>query len=299
MANRRIFYACQAIGIDDAIVYGAQSVGINTTFNLEQIFEIGMLSIYENVENLPNVEVTIEKVLDGADLMWLMATADSPTNKLIDRANTECAVQISIYDDTVERATGTPTTTCKVKKAVVSQVSYNINVDGNGTEQITLVANEKVWNEPWSPTFPSGHEPPSASGVIRRQHLDKAQCTFPTSIPNGAPFQSIRTSVNIGREDILELGSKKPYFKYAKFPVEVTTEFEVIARTGDQISVIPDAKNLSDETIIIKFVDGPTIDLGNKNKLQSANYQGGGTDGGNATITFSYQTFNDFTVTAS
>ena len=72
MANNRIFYACQAVAIgNDGIVdiveqtdgdtyinqnsstkfnfvKGLQSVGINTTFNLEQAFEIGQISIYEN-----------------------------------------------------------------------------------------------------------------------------------------------------------------------------------------------------------------------------------------------------------
>ena len=31
--------------------------------------------------------------------------------------------------------------------------------------------------------------------------------------------------------------------------------------------------------------------------MQSISYQGGGTDGGNATISYSFKTFNDFTVT--
>lgn len=305
MANRRIFYACNAVGIGNKDgnsiqpVRGAQTVGINTTFNLEQVFEIGMLGIYENIENLPNVEVTLEKVLDGHPLIYKLATATAASNKLIDAAYAECSAILTILDDTVEAATGTPLATVKVTGAVISQVSYAINVEGNGTEQVTLVSNNKTWSSLWTPTFSPTGVPASASGVVRRQHFDKGGSTFPTSIPGGAGavYQSIRTSANITREDIFELGSKKPYFKYAKFPVEVTTEFEIIAKTGDQISVIADAKNLTDETIILAFIDGPTIDLGTKNKLQSANYQGGGTDGSNATITYSYQTFNNFTVT--
>ena len=45
--------------------------------------------------------------------------------------------------------------------------------------------------------------------------------------------------------------------------------------------------------------DSLTIDLGNKNKLTSVNYTGGEAGGDNATITYSYQTFNKFVVTAS
>ena len=60
--NNRIFYAIQALGIeaaaDDVGVEGAgaitwmkgvQSVGITTNFNLEQVFELGQLAIFENI----------------------------------------------------------------------------------------------------------------------------------------------------------------------------------------------------------------------------------------------------------
>ena len=38
------------------------------------------------------------------------------------------------------------------------------------------------------------------------------------------------------------------------------------------------------------------FDLGTRNKLTSVNYTGGETGGGNSTISYSYQTFNDFKV---
>ena len=56
MPNNRVFYAVQAVGIAPfgsttyATVHGLQSVGITTTFNLEQVFELGQLAIYENIE---------------------------------------------------------------------------------------------------------------------------------------------------------------------------------------------------------------------------------------------------------
>ena len=60
MANQqRIFYACQAVAIaprgtgtltSSHIVEGAQSVGMSSTFTLDQVFELGQIEIYENVE---------------------------------------------------------------------------------------------------------------------------------------------------------------------------------------------------------------------------------------------------------
>ena len=86
--NKRVFYATQAVAVGDIgatsivdswqagnaaldgngkimIAHGLQSIGITTNFNLEQIFELGQLSLYENYEEVPDIEVTFEKVLDG------------------------------------------------------------------------------------------------------------------------------------------------------------------------------------------------------------------------------------------
>jgi hypothetical protein len=71
--NRRVFWAVQgvvigAMGVQSVNttfpysdktklnpVRGLQSVGITTTFNLEQVFEMGQLSLYENLEEVPDV----------------------------------------------------------------------------------------------------------------------------------------------------------------------------------------------------------------------------------------------------
>ena len=351
MANRRIFYACQAVGIASegsttfTPIRGLQSVGINTTFNLEQVFEIGMISIYENIENVPDVEVTLEKVLDGYPLIYHLATKDADAATLVGRSNAKANLGLAIYDDTSEAASGTPIASCFVSGCFVSQVSYKVGVDGNATESVTIVANNKEWvsagaSKAFDPDFypkdvpgtwdadpfPSGGtygdgQPAAQSGIARRQHVNMVKSVFPTIIPGignwtgsgnnvlntslgcyNVSFQSFSTSVNLGREQILELGRKVPYFRYVKFPVEVTSEFEVLSKSGDAINAIEQGtdgygNNLTNETITMYLTEGTKIDLGTRNKLQSVNYQGGGTDGGNATATYSFQTFNDFTVT--
>ena len=74
MANNRIFYAVQQVGFrpDGAAdatnftaLHGVQSVGMTTNFNLSQVFELGQISIYENIEDIPDVEVSLTKVLDS------------------------------------------------------------------------------------------------------------------------------------------------------------------------------------------------------------------------------------------
>ena len=57
--NQRIFYACQAVAIAPRgtapllqahVVHGVQSVGMTSSFTLDQIFELGQVEIYENVD---------------------------------------------------------------------------------------------------------------------------------------------------------------------------------------------------------------------------------------------------------
>src|SRR6056300_348344 len=117
--NDRIFYATQAVAIapeaTDATLYeathvahGVQSIGITTNFNLEQAFELGQLEIYENIEGLPDVEVTMEKVLDGNRLLYHMGTSRSlegvvveptATGKLIERSKNTADVRLGIYEE--------------------------------------------------------------------------------------------------------------------------------------------------------------------------------------------------------
>jgi hypothetical protein len=123
-------------------------------------------------------------------------------------------------------------------------------------------------------------------------------------------FSNITVSCDFGgREPIFELGSLRPYHRYVSFPIEVTSEFEITAVQGDCVEVddklgssdseycpIEDT-NLKNQKIKISTCEGTVIDLGHKNKLQSVNYTGGDTGGGNVTITYSYTNFNDLIVT--
>lgn len=266
MANNRIYYAIQQValgnGLAKDVAHGVQSVGVTTNFNLEQVFELGQLSIYQNIENIPEVEVTLNKVLDGYPLLYVMATengsgvggtnASSPT--IAGRQNARVDVELSIYPDDEVSATGTSRSVMACSGMYVSSVSYTFPVDGNFTEDVTLVGNEKVWltNQVTGSFVNNDDAPLAAQGVNRRQHLNLNACRFPTQIPgigsngineligNGSGhevhFQNITVSTDLGRETINELGTFAPYHRYVTFPVEVTAEFEVLAVEGDGIN---------------------------------------------------------------
>lgn len=351
-ANNRIFYACQAVAIanycTDAgnydagnIVHGLQSVGITTNFNLEQAFELGQIQIYENIEGLPDVEVTLEKVLDGYPLIYHLATTGAgDTNlSLVPRSKQRCDVRLGIYSDELD-AVGDAAASAPVEVycsgMYVSSVSYTIPVDGNATESVTLVGNNKAWiaGSAMNTTVVNnldGQDEPLAlaggsGGIQRREDVMLANSILPKSIfgpdadnisavdgnalVGGVPrvhIQSVTISTDFAREDILELGRKAPYYRAPGFPIEVTCEIEAISVSGDFISAVEEGKanyvgtvnqgnNTTEERIKLKLRAGYLFDLGSKNRLSSVSYGGGDAGGGNVSCTYSYSTFNDLLV---
>ena len=96
MANRRIYYPVHSVAIaplgttnytTSHVVRGLQNAGSTLTFNLEQIFEIGQLEIYENIESVPIIEITLEKVFDGYPLIYHLATVGATDPSLAGRQN--------------------------------------------------------------------------------------------------------------------------------------------------------------------------------------------------------------------
>jgi hypothetical protein len=157
VANKRIFYAVQRAGIapldsnNYVTIRGLQTLGVTTTFNLEQVFEIGQLAIYENIEGVPDVEVSTEKVMDGWAPVYLMATQEDvdgsapPTSTLVGRSQGICKLAIAIYAETSDYAEGAVGAEVHMSGLYISSVGYAISVDGNVTETCSLVGNNKVW----------------------------------------------------------------------------------------------------------------------------------------------------------
>lgn len=324
MANYRIFYAVQSVGVAKdgfqafTAIRGLQSIGVNTKFNLEQYFEEGQMALYAHLEGVPDVEITMEKVLDGDPLIYHLATQQGSAASLVGRSTAKCIVGLSLFPDTSLSASGTAVAQCQMSGVYVSSLNYNVQVQGAVTEQVTLVGNSKVWNQSFTaPTFDNTDTPSASEGVERRQDIlfGSAQSLLPTAIPGisasgtndvgtqgyAAHLQSIKVSANLGREALYELGTKAVYCRYVNFPVEVRSDFELIAITGDNVAANPTATNLTAQTIKLVFREGTTINLGANNKLTSVSHAGGNASqgGGNVSHTFSFVTYNDLTVTAT
>lgn len=344
MANNRLFWAVKAVafakeGFTSYIAAkGVQSAGITTSFNLEQVFELGQLAIYENIENIPDVEITLEKVLDGKPLLYHLATRGYSSNDLTGRQNQKCMVALGLWGDTNNSASGAQVAEITMSGMYISNVSYTFPVDGNSTESVTLVGNNKTIrtsNFQFTGGFLNTDSPVTASGGVNRREdvifagpsgvtatdvngqVNTNVCTvLPPDIKGisnsglnvadaqgnfACSIQNINVSVDLGREQINELGHKAPYFRYVNFPVEVTSEIEIIAKADDNVQatdtgINSDGTNLSNRTIKIKTREGTFIDLGTQNKLASVTMGGADAGGGNETITYRFTTFNDFVI---
>ena len=347
------------------VAHGVQSVGLTTTFNLEQVFELGQLAIYDNVEGTPDIEVTMTKVMDGYIPLWCLATSDQTDGPQLAKrcsSTVKSIVQLGIWDEAMESAgqEGSGARTfVSMSGLYPTSISYNFPVDDNFTEDITLVGNSKVWgsgqststlecNPSYFPTnvtggFSGNDDSPIGTGGIQRREnvifatgnagatteaVIYAECSSPdktvlpadipgvydgssnpsmsSGVKNTVHIQSVTVSTDVAREELFELGAKLPYARPVTFPIEVTCDFETTTSSGDMINAIDgcsgtaqscgSSKSLSNRAIRIATCDGLRIWLGKKNKLASVTYGGGDAGGGNATVTYSYTTFNDFTV---
>jgi len=193
MPNKRIYYAVHAvafapIGVAASsfnathVAHGVQSVGVTVSFNLEQIFELGQLSIYENIENIPNIEMTVEKVLDGYPPVYCLATRGASSVTLGGRSNVKTIGALAIFDDTQDAASGTPISLSLMSGLFINNISYNFPVDGSFTESVSLVGNNKSFSasapssfSAMGTAFVNGGDVPKAiygsGGVNRREDL--------------------------------------------------------------------------------------------------------------------------------
>jgi hypothetical protein len=187
-SNNRILYSCQAAAItnigvpsligsgtrDDPsrnpvelsknivhsnknygeVIHGLQSVGITTNFNLEQVFELGQIEIYENIEGIPDVEVTLEKNIDGYPLMYHMASTgvtSTSASGLLARSKQQCDVRLGIFGEEFDNVGGATVNGGDAEVEVymsgmyISSVGYTFPVDGGFSESVTLVGNNKEW----------------------------------------------------------------------------------------------------------------------------------------------------------
>jgi hypothetical protein len=366
-SSNRIYYAIQALqmkgingpGIDSGdpegmgdwlTVTGVQSVGISTNFNLENVFQLGEFDQYDVLDDNPEIEVTVNRVIDYNLPLYVRAmggaaTPPSTTAKnILELASRRCNARLAVGNDRdFQNITGTPTYVVEMTGMYLSSFTFNFVTDGNFTEEVTLVGNNKVWFansdsfaanalpsaspdgvfvEDQGEAFSGGLNNLRATGIARRQNLDLENSVLPTGLTSwdggiimphdGDKFvvphiSSLTVSCDLGREPLNELGSRNPYTRLVTVPLEITSEFTVLATDFDvSASNFAEAKcnaglrNGRKRSILLRICGpslqadaaGMNIYLGTNNRLTSVNYSGGDTGGGNVEVTYSFTGYN-------
>jgi hypothetical protein len=330
------------------ILNGVQSVGISSTVEFEQLFELGHLEIFENVEGVASCEVTMERVLPAgsptlfellADVSVRVGTSHTyQTGSFASDRGFSLRLVINPFGlDAL--ATGT-TNTAKASVGLqvdgyTSNYSITAGTDSPVTESLTMngitltalpsggTATDKI-------TRPGG----GGGTVFRRQDVDAyiqmisgaTQAAFAPNAYNTNLFvpraQSVTLSIDVGREDLLQLGQKGQYLKYATFPLECTAEIEYnidatptgvagagYAPMGFQENAIEFEPTGCDINPASGYLVGMrllrTEPCGGSSysttwvtvsgaKLVSQNFSGGGTDGSVLSVSESYNAYNAF-----
>jgi hypothetical protein len=306
--SNRIFYASQGVSVGVTgtagakVVQGAQSVTMNTNYNLEQVFQLGRLEVYDNVVGDPSVEVGITKVLDGKPLIHNLGCGSGSIQAT---ANTESVVEFSVGQDTIENINDNTTVTKITCNPIYLQsLTYTFPVDGDFTEEVNFVGISKTVNTAQTPPATPTAGSDSTQTVLRRQNFKVDG--LPVAV-SGANVQSITISADLGRESIYKLGQFKEFHRYVNFPLEISLEIEVLATDLDNLAVDVDnlgcsGLNLGSEAVTLNLCAPSggnstvySFDLGDKVSLTSVAFNGGDTGGGNATLTYSYIAYNTFT----
>lgn len=331
--QNRVIYSVYAVGLAKlgettfTPIHGLQSISLNTNFSLENVFEIGQAAVYQIIEDLPDIQATLQKKLDGYPLIYHLATNGATSGSLQGRGNMRTTLGLSIFNDTQDNASGTPIVQCECSGMYYNGGTWTFPVDGDATEDATLVGNDKIYRtgsftfagSTLNSEFDGEDAPAYAGGIVRRQHFDWGVSRVPTILPGisssgtnnansdgnyACSVQNISVSFDLGRQNINELGHKGPYFRYPNPIVEVTTTFEVISKSGDNVEatavgILGDGNNLTNQTIIIACLESTKLNMGSKNKLNASVQSNGDTGGGLQTLQYTFVTQNACTVTHS
>lgn len=320
--NNRIFYACQGVEIDNEAVEGVTSVSLNTSIDFDQVFQFGVLEIFENIEGVASADLTIEKfIASGLNTVsigafacasntttkkgnWGIVAPTSASDALNKMALCRSDYKVFVLPETNTSLKDTPSAagaSYTLSSGNITEYSISQEIEGPATESITIsslrteVLSESMSNDAG---FKDEANKAVGVGVARRQDfVHQIGNTFQSGI------QSISYSVSLGSEDLFELGRKQPYARVATFPAEVSLAVTFLPTSGflspKILGLNPTAADLNKDITIpsgclTKF--GPVAVSGDKFRLVSTSFGGGDAGGGNATVTQNYQTFNSLAV---
>lgn len=344
MANTRQFYANSALFVKPAgsggaytFVRGIQSASDSFDLPADYLLEWGQVGLYEAVDGIADVTFDAEKLIDGGVPLYLVTTEGSTGAGLTARSEKRCILAVGIYPSDADYVSGTPTRVIEYSGQQPTNISYSFTTDGPFTESMSFLGNYAKWTAaaatygtiPTNPTSSGGDTPPAltaCSGGVQFKENFLFTGTYPSLLPTyipgimptgtlagtmimsnscpTVPIQSISVSCDLSRDTIPQLGCKTPYARVAQFPVDVTSEIEILSQSGHGLEITEtgatlvgcEYTNAPSSRLRFATESGLIIDLGSQNKLTSVTQTYGDTGGSNASYTLSFTNKSVMTV---
>ena len=319
MANNRIFYASHAVALacnagNLRTLQGGQSISMSTNYNLDSIFQLGRLAVYDNVSTDPEVTVTVTKALDGYPLIFSLATkaiGGSISQSIIGASNAITSLVIGVGADTdpVVDDAAAGYTSISLSGLFFESLTYTFGSEGPFTEEVSFKGSNKLIGGTIDGPLQSS---PNAGSLMRRQNIKLSTSKFPAEV-NASGISNITISTSVNREKLFTMGSYAARTRTVTFPIEITTTFDMVAKNISQsLATTFSAQTMQGECagpsglrgkqhIRIELCNASglveyTFDLGSGNTLQNHGYSGGDASGGNVTETFEYLSYNELII---
>lgn len=176
MTRNRVIYASQSVLIDGKFMYRVQTLGSSSTFNSQDIFELGQLAILDVVDDVPTVAVTLDTndwgtihtaaaIAGIPNVSFHLSAASNNANLTVDSGTGSAVtyyhgVAVSDYGlDTAkiniwapvqtEASLGTSADnidqTLFLRDCYVNNLAMNYSTGANGTENYALETDNKMW----------------------------------------------------------------------------------------------------------------------------------------------------------
>ena len=340
--NNRIFYACQAVYVDGTYLQNVQAVGIDYSADATGISDTGRTQQQRSLYSKPEITISIQREVNTTAVpFYAPASVTSYENAYILKNGNlgvsgwdsssllkEYAIEVAYGSDDLSGNIESTT----LKHCLLTEVSYEISVDGRMTENLSFVTRNLV--KTGSAAAPIAT--PLTGTIFKRHHLDVENEDFilPSEVksvvditqPNPAggddidvarAVQSISINATFDYGEMADVGkwrgsnqtslpTEQNKWRYITTPIGITCEITAIVRKSiEQNILIKDTNFMAISPTAtpdreIKIVMGQesskfVIDLGKKNYLTGISFSGGDTGGGNVEATFSYaNTNNDF-----
>jgi len=306
MGNKRVFYACQGLALDGEPLRGVQNVSVRTDNNNHVVDEWGSHKIHNHYVDTPKSTISLSRIMTFGDHPIVTGSITGSGNSIATNHGRKlCLYFVSDTAESGVDSTAESPNYVFFRNVSVNSISYGMTTDGYLTEDVEFISYYKTYN--------SGECDISDMDILKKNVQEEDNYDGrPIKRENilsvtggGDLIQSFNVNIPFNIQTVDEFGTafsrdvKK--YRYATYPIATSYSVTEIYQSGgfDTIEFGQQKINCNDidlpkksvQTIVTCSGTGFYLELGNCN-LESMEYGGGDTSGGNANMTYNYTCYN-------